>query len=67
MVLIWQAKIVDILLFMVMVTSEKHIDLSLASPFSGGPPVRVKQAEVGKLGGSCAGGEEEDEEGLMIR
>ena len=52
-------KSINILLLLVRPESEMHMDLSLASTFGGGPLVRVKEPEVGKLGGGCAGGEEE--------
>jgi small subunit ribosomal protein S9e len=47
---------------MVRLESEKHIDFSLTSPFSGGPPGRVKRKNMKKTSGGGDGGGDKDEE-----
>ncbi|GKD29825.1 40S ribosomal protein S9-1, partial [Tanacetum coccineum] len=50
--------------FMVRVDSQKHIDLSLSSPFGGGKPGRVKRKNQKAAAKKATGGDadEDDEE-----
>lgn len=57
-------QVVNIPSFMVRVDSQKHIDFSLASPFGGGRPGRVKRKNQKAAAKKASGGDggEEDEE-----
>lgn len=55
---------VNIPSFMVRMDSQKHIDFSLASPFGGGRPGRVKRKNQNAAAKKAAGGagDEDDDE-----